>query len=129
MGFPGGSSGKEPTCHPRRRNRRGFDPWVGKISWNRKWQPTLVILPGESHGQRSLADNRPRGRKESDATEHTGTDSFWALDPPLHRERKVSKLLPTNLSGVEFSEVLGVQGLCFPSQRKLHLKRAKNPFV
>ena len=82
-----------------------------------------------SHGQRSLADNRPRGHKESDTTEHTGTDSFWALDPPLHRERKVSKLLPTNLSGVEFSEVLGVQGLCFPSQRKLHLKRAKNPFV
>ena len=28
-----------------------FDPWVGKIPWRRKWQPTPVFLPGESHGQ------------------------------------------------------------------------------
>ena len=34
--------------------RSGFDPWVGKIPWRRKWQPTPVSLPGESHGQRSL---------------------------------------------------------------------------
>ena len=33
--------------------RRGFDPWVGKISWSRKGQPTPVFLPGKSHGQRS----------------------------------------------------------------------------
>ena len=32
----------------------GFDPWVGKIPWSRKWQPT-PFLPGEFHGQRSLA--------------------------------------------------------------------------
>ena len=32
-----------------------FDPWVGKIPWRRKWHPTLVFLPGKSHGQRSLA--------------------------------------------------------------------------
>ena len=31
--------------------RCGFDSWVGKISWRRKWQPTPVFLPGESHGQ------------------------------------------------------------------------------
>ena len=35
--------------------RPRFDPWVGKILWKRKWQPTPVFLPGESHGQRSLA--------------------------------------------------------------------------
>ena len=34
--------------------RPGFDPWVGKIPWRRKWQPTPVFLRGESHGQRSL---------------------------------------------------------------------------
>jgi len=34
--------------------RRGFDSWVGKIPWRRKWQPTPVFLLGESHGQRSL---------------------------------------------------------------------------
>ena len=33
----------------------GFDPWVGKIPWRRKWQPAPVFLPGKSHGQRSLA--------------------------------------------------------------------------
>jgi len=31
------------------------DPWVGKILWRREWLPTPVFLPGESHGQRSLA--------------------------------------------------------------------------
>ena len=48
MGFPGGTSGKEPTC------QCGFDPWAGKIPWRRAWQPTPVFLPGESHGERSL---------------------------------------------------------------------------
>ena len=32
-----------------------FNPWVGKIPWRRAWQPAVVFLPGESHGQRSLA--------------------------------------------------------------------------
>ena len=36
-------------------NRQGFCPWIGKIPWRRAWQPTPVFLPGESHGQRSLA--------------------------------------------------------------------------
>ena len=33
----------------------GFDPWIRKIPWRRKWQPTPVFLPGKSHGPRSLA--------------------------------------------------------------------------
>ena len=45
----------------RRRRRPGLDPWVGKIPWRRKWQPTPVFLPGESHGQRSLAGRSPWG--------------------------------------------------------------------
>ena len=36
-----------------------FDPWVGKIPWRRAGQPTPVFLPGESHGQRSLAGYSP----------------------------------------------------------------------
>ncbi|KAB0353411.1 hypothetical protein FD755_023886 [Muntiacus reevesi] len=31
-----------------------FDPWVRKIPWRRKWQPTPVFMPRELHGQRSL---------------------------------------------------------------------------
>ena len=66
--FPGGPSGKEPTCQCRRLKRHGFDPWIGKIPWRRKLQSTLVFLPTESHRQRSLADYSPWGRKETDTT-------------------------------------------------------------
>ena len=53
-----------------------FDSWVGKIPWQRAWQPTPVFLPGESHGQRSLAGYSPWGHKELDMTEqHTHTDT------------------------------------------------------
>ena len=45
------------------------DPWVRKIPWRREWLPTLVLLPGESHGQRSLVGSSPWGHKESDITE------------------------------------------------------------
>ena len=69
MGFPGGTSGKEPTCQCRRCNRLGFDPWVGKIPWRSAWQTTPVFMPGESHGQRSLVGSSPWGPKESDMTE------------------------------------------------------------
>ena len=70
MGFPGGSDSKESTCNA----RPGFDPWVRKIPWRRKWQPTPVFFPGKSHGLRSLAGYSPWGHKESDmneATSHT----------------------------------------------------------
>ena len=58
--------------------RPRFDPWVGKISWRRKWQPTPVFLPGESQGQRSLVGYSPWGRKASDTTErlHFTSNSF-----------------------------------------------------
>ena len=68
-GFPGGTSGKEPTCQCRRNKRCGFDPWVGKIPWKKAWQPTPGFLPGESHGQRSLVGYSPKGCKELDMTE------------------------------------------------------------
>ena len=53
-GTPRWLSGKEPTCQCRRHKRCGFDPWVGKIPWCRKWQPAPVFLPGIFHGRRSL---------------------------------------------------------------------------
>ena len=70
LGLSGGSYGKESAYNvgdwgliPE------FDPCVGKIPWRRNWQPTPVFLPGESHGQRSLAGYGPWGRKESDTSE------------------------------------------------------------
>ena len=47
---------KESTCQCKRHE---FDPWVWKIPWKRKWQPTPVFLPGKSHGQRSLMGYSP----------------------------------------------------------------------
>ena len=58
MGFPGGSDGKESVCS----SGPGFNPWVGKIPWRRKWQPSPVFLPGESHGQRNLEGYSPWSR-------------------------------------------------------------------
>ena len=49
-----------------RHKRHGFDPWVRKIPWRKAWHPTPVFLPGESHGQRSLAGCSPWGREESE---------------------------------------------------------------
>ena len=62
-------SGKESACQRRRHKRHSFNPWLRKIPWRRKGQPTPVFLPGKSHGQRSLLDYSPWGRKELDMTE------------------------------------------------------------
>ena len=72
-----------------------FDSWVGKIPCRRAWQPTPVFLPGESHGQRSLASDSPWGHKVSDMTEwlthaHTHT----------HTEFLMSHNLETNCLGI-----------------------------
>ena len=69
LGFPGGTSCKEPSCQCRRCKWTWFDPWIRKIPWSRKWQTTPVFLPRESHRQRSLAGYRPWGLKELDMTE------------------------------------------------------------
>ena len=75
--------------------RPGFDPWVGKIPWRRKWQPTPVFLPGKSHGQKSLVGYSPWGRRvrHSLATirthmnrRRTGTRSFQFPSFLLSRE-------------------------------------------
>ena len=64
QGFPGGSVVKNLPASLGDR----FNSWIGKIPWRRKWQPTPVFLPGEFHGQRSLAGYSPWGL-ESDTTD------------------------------------------------------------
>ena len=58
--FPGSSAVK---------NRHRFNPWMGKLPWRKEWLPTPVFLPGEFHGQRSLAIYSPWDHKELDKTE------------------------------------------------------------
>ena len=60
---------KRSTCQCRKCKRPGFDPWVRKIPWGRKWQCTPVFLPGKFRGQRSLVDYSPWGHKELDKAE------------------------------------------------------------
>ena len=65
-GLPRWLRGKQLTCQCW---RCAFNPWVGKIPWSRKWQPTPGFLPGESHGQRSLA-GYPWGHKSQTRLSH-----------------------------------------------------------
>ena len=55
-----------------------FDPWVGKIPSRRQWQPTPVVLPGEFHGQSSLAGYSPWGLKKLDVTEQLTLSLFFS---------------------------------------------------
>ena len=64
-GLPWRPCSKESSCQCK---RYGFDPWVRKIPWRKKWQPTLIFLPGKFHRRRSLAGYSPWGDKESDMT-------------------------------------------------------------
>ena len=66
MSFPGNAHGKESTCQCRRYKRHSFDPCVWKIPWRKKWLPTPVFLPRESHGQRNLVGYSSCSRKMSD---------------------------------------------------------------
>ena len=69
IGFPGGSVVKESTCQCWRCKRRGFDPWVGKIPWRRKWQPTPISLPRTFNGQKGLEGYSPWSHKLLHMTE------------------------------------------------------------
>ena len=70
-------SSKEPALQCRRHRRHGFDPWIGKIPWRRKWQPTPIFLPGKAYGQRSLAGYSPGGlQRVGHNWAHTGTHTY-----------------------------------------------------
>ena len=74
--------------------RPGFNPWVRKIPWRRKCLPTPVLLPGESHGQRSLVSYSPWGCKESEKTEqltlsYNMLDSFHCLGGKIKPKRRI----------------------------------------
>ena len=86
IGLPGGSDGKESACLLYGRPR--FNAWVGKIPWRREWQPTPVFLPGEFHGQRSLAGYSPWGcRVRNDWATNTHTQRLHLLHCPCARMR------------------------------------------
>ena len=69
------------TCLQRR--RPGFNPWVRKIPWRKKWWLTQVFLSGEFHGQRSLVGYSPGGCKESDLTGRLILSWWLSASSPL----------------------------------------------
>ena len=74
-------SGKEYSCQCR---RCGFNPWIGKVPWRRKWPPTPVFLPGKFHGQRCLADYSPWGSKRvrhNSSKQYNTIQSYHTLTP------------------------------------------------
>ena len=73
------ASGKESACQCRRHKSRGFDPWVRKILWSRKWHSTSVFLTWKFHGQESLVGYGPWDCKESDMTEWLSTLCFYIM--------------------------------------------------
>ena len=81
---------KESACNAWDIGDPRYNHWVGKIPWRKKWQPTPVLLPGESHGQRSLVDYSPWGRKDSDTSE-------WLS---MHLSARILKVYKEPLTGV-----------------------------
>ena len=103
-GLPRWCSGKEFVCQCRRCKRWGFNPWVRKIPWSRKWQPNPVFLPGKFHGQRGLAGYSPWGSQKvghdwacthihTHTHTHTKPYSTSLVREPFHR-RKSHPLFP-----------------------------------
>ena len=75
--FPGGSDGKGSAYNV---GDLGSIPGSGKILWRQKWQPTPVLSPEKSHGQRSLVGYSQWGRKESNVTERLSMLHTWVTE-------------------------------------------------
>ena len=90
--MPRWCSGEEPACLTQRLR---LNPWVGKIPWRGKWQPTPVFLPEKLHGQRSLVDSLVHGvtKSQTQLRERERVDGrFWRKEErmPLSSEYRVS---------------------------------------
>ena len=76
-GLPWWLSGKESACSAGAAEDTGLVPGLGRLPWKKAWQPTAVLFPGESHGQRSMADTVHRVAKSQTQLKwlstHTGT--------------------------------------------------------
>ena len=88
-----------------------MEPWIRKIPWRRKWQPTPVFLPGESHGWRSVVGYSPWGRKESDTTERLHFHTFF-IHSSVSVHLGCSNVLAIIYSAVYLFELWFSQGIC-----------------
>ena len=89
--------------------RPRFNPSVRKIPWRREWLPTAVFLPGQFHGQRSLASYSPWGHKESDTIEqlthtHTQMKKITNKKLPYCTRNPIYSVLCDDLNGKEIQK-------------------------
>ena len=121
-------SDKEYTCRSRRHR---FDPWVGKISWRKRWQSMPVFLPGKFHWERSLVGYSPWDRKRvgHDLVQLIWLKFPWGFCPEksLHdltitvkvshfrRLLQASLLTPNLYNSRQFLRVFVYTHMCFPS--------------
>ena len=84
LGPINGKDGLPRWCQCRRCKRCGFDSWVEKIPWRRKWQPTPIFLLGKSQGQRSLPGCSAWGHKEWDMTDWPRTCAHTHIHTHTH---------------------------------------------
>ena len=114
MGFPGGSVVKNPPANVGGA-RGGFDPWVRKIPWRRKWQLTPVFLPGECHGQRGLTGHSPWGGRVGH-----GWSDLAALNHRISELEAVDKLAKSHFFFFFSQERVASQDLTWQSGVSLH---------
>ena len=114
-------TGKESACSAGVAGDLGVIPGSGKIPGRRKWQPTPILLPGESQGQRSLAGYRPWGCKESDMTEQLSTSARRGFQ---RRNEVVRGSLGALgfIGGSDSNRLNNCFNVCFPHQTVTNLE-------
>ena len=110
---------KNPPAKCRKRKRCGFDPWVRKIPWRRKWQSTPVLLPGKSHGQGAWwAAVYGVMQSRTQLSDFTFSFHFHALEKEMATHSSVHSCLENPRGGeVWWAAVYGV------AQSRTQLKR------
>ena len=100
QGHPRWHNDKESICQYRRWNRCWFDPWVRKIPWSRKQQPTPVFFPGKFYGHRGLAGCSSWGHKKLDMTEHTHPHICMCIAELLSYTAETNTTLQRNYNSI-----------------------------
>ena len=111
LGFPGGSVVKKKKKIHLSCRRCGFDPWMEKIPWRRKWQSTLVFLPGKSHGQGAWWLPVHGGIIVSDTTEHVCTQNVLITSFSVKLTLLAFFLLLLEPQSIVLSQYLGLLGM------------------
>ena len=92
LSFPGGVSDKESNCQRSTCKRRRL------ILWKMSWQPTPVLLPGESQGQRGLGCYSPQSYKESNIKLFTLHTEIQCMHTHTHRHTTEVQIPQSNVN-------------------------------